>query len=130
MRTLLLVAAAVLALSTPVTAAFDGNYLHEQCEGYQNTASNMDNAARWSWCLGFISGVFDTNFVNYTLARMDRRAGLETTNDWWCVDHPKNPSYAQLTAVVLKYLEDNPAQRHDDAHILVTRAFKAAWPCK
>ncbi len=132
MRTLLLVAAAVLALSNPATGfdGDDGNDLNEKCDGYRSKTVSIEDAARWSWCHGYISGVFGANYERYSLARMDYHAGLDNKYKYWCVNYPDGVLYVQLTAIVVKYLADNPTRRSIDAHILVTEAFKAAWPCK
>ena len=130
MRTLLLVAAAVAVLTSPARG-YDGNTLHEKCEGFQTTSSDIENAARWSWCLGYLSGVIDTNLYRYTLAKTDYRvSGTNAQNERWCIYYPEDVVYSQWTAVVAKYLADNPKERHEDAHVLVTRALQAAWPCK
>ncbi len=130
MRTLLLVAAAVVVLTSPATG-YDGNTLHEKCEGYQSTASDIENAARWSWCLGYVSGVIDTNFDRYALAKTDYRlVGANAQNQRWCINYPEDVAYSLWTAVVAKYLADNPAERQGDAHVLVTKALMTAWPCK
>ncbi len=130
MRVLLLAAVAVLGLSNPATG-YDGNGLHAQCEGYQSTASDLENAARWSWCLGYVSGVIDTNLNRYALAKTDYRlVGANAQNERWCINYPEDVAYSEWTAAVAKYLADNPKERHEDAHVLVTRALQAAWPCK
>ncbi len=130
MRVLLLAAVAVLGLSNPATG-YDGNELHAQCEGYQSAATDIENAARWSWCLGYVSGVMDTNLYRHTLAKTDYRdVGVNAQNERWCINYPEDVAYYEWTAAVAKYLADNPAERHKDAHVLVTQALKAAWPCK
>ncbi len=132
MRTLLLVAAAVLALSNPATGydGKDGNNLNEKCDGYRSKTVSIEDAARWSWCHGYISGVFGTNYERYTLARMNYHEGLGNKFKYWCINYPDGVLYVQLTAIVVNYLADNPTRRSIDAHILVTEAFRAAWPCK
>ena len=104
MRTLLLVAAAVAVLTSPARG-YDGNTLHEKCEGFQTTSSDIENAARWSWCLGYLSGVIDTNLYRYTLAKTDYRvSGTNAQNERWCIYYPEDVVYPQWTAVVARYL--------------------------
>ena len=130
MRTLLLAAAAVVVLTSPARG-YDGNTLHDACEGFKKKATDIENAARWSWCLGYVSGVMDTNLYRHTLAKTDYRdVGVNAQNERWCINYPEDVAYSEWTAAVAKYLADNPKERHEDAHVLVTRALQAAWPCK
>ncbi len=130
MRVLLLAAVAVLGLSNPATG-YDGNELYAQCDGFQTTSSDIENAARWSWCLGYVGGVIDTNLDRYALAKRDYRlVGANAQNERWCINYPEDVAYSQWTTAVAKYLADNQAEHHEDAHVLVTRALQAAWPCE
>ncbi len=130
MRTLLLVAAAVAVLTSPARG-YDGNILHDACDGFQSKVIDMESAARWSWCLGYVGGVIDTNLDRYALAKRDYRlVGANAQNERWCINYPEDVAYSQWTTAVAKYLADNQAEHHEDAHVLVTRALQAAWPCE
>lgn len=43
---------------------------------------------------------------------------------------PEGSDYVQGLRVLLKYLNDNPAELHEELYVLVERAFGKAWPCK
>ena len=130
MRALLLVAAAVAVLTSPARG-YDGNNLHGACDGFESKVTDMESAARWAWCLGYVSGVIDTNLYRYDLAKTDYRAvGTNAQNQRWCIYYPEDVDYSEWTAAVAKYLADRPKERHENAHVLVTRALQAAWPCK
>ena len=95
----------------------DGNELHKylsRCSGPQG-ASSLCPAAE-----GYILGIYDTlkliEVVDPDLADVS--------------DCIPPVSRTQLRDVVINHLEDNPANRHLDAPILVFNAFKMAWPCK
>jgi hypothetical protein len=43
---------------------------------------------------------------------------------------PEGVRFGQMRDVVIKYLRDNPAQRHQSRFVLVLDALQAAFPCK
>ena len=102
----------VLCLAAPVSGQekipgwYSGNELWQFCSPDSNTDA----------CTAYIAGVSDT--LGY--AHPNHRSQV-------CV--PENVTVGQLTAVVAKYLRDNPALRHNAAFELTFFAFKEAWPC-
>jgi hypothetical protein len=60
-------------------------------------------------------------------------AGLNAMHDlkggakFYCV--PENVTLNQAKAVALKYLNDNPQERHLAFEVLAVKAFQSAFPC-
>ncbi len=136
MRKLLLAAVAVMGLSGSAIAT-DGNYLFTKCDGYQGSTTNPEDASQWSWCSGYIIGVFETNQGPYGVAEIFNKIGCPDDDERcpretiiWCVDVPHDFSNRQVIDIVHLYLANNPAVRHESASFLVTEALKAAWPCQ
>jgi len=91
--------------------AYDGNKLLDYCHDYTEVS---DFGA--GLCIGYVSGIADSlnNKVN----------SLPTP---FCA--PSGVIYKQLVLIIIKYLNDNPAELHKTASILVQRAFMEAFPC-
>ncbi len=134
MRKLLLAAEAVMGMSGSAIAT-DGNYLFAKCDGLQQNTSNIEDAGRWNWCIGYIIGAFETNQGRYDVAELFNKIGCPDDDERcpretiiWCVDIPDGFSHQQVVDIVHLYLANNPAVRHENASFLVTEALKAAWP--
>lgn len=94
--------------TTPARAVYlDGNELYSNClrEGTMFEAH----------CGGFITGVADA------------MGGLSPLQGLACI--PENVTLAQLSDVVVKWLEDNPGQRHFTAVSLVASILTETFPC-
>ncbi len=66
--------------------------------------------ANRSYCLGYVAAIADaTRLRNCS---------------------PSNLTQGQLADVVQAFLEAMPAQRHQDADVLVEAAINTAWPCQ
>ena len=111
-----------LVLSSSVTyAGFDsGNdllKLLKACDKRDAGGSVSDGMG----CMagrGYVSAVYDSHEVFVQ---------NELISNFYCA--PIGVQRAQLGAVVLKYLNDNPAELHMSAAALVINAFGEAWPC-
>lgn len=81
----------------------NGNKLKQSCES---------GAISESYCLGYIIGVADSNVLSICAP-----------------GGPGGVTKGQFLSIVKKYFNDNPAQLHRDADVLVLDALKKAFPC-
>jgi hypothetical protein len=103
MKRLLIALTAALAFSAQATYFNDGNKLLSDMEDSSNT-SRM-------YALGYVAGVVDTlNQFSFCL--------------------PSNVTVGQLNDMIKNYLRNTPAERHQPADVIITRAFSAVFPCK
>jgi hypothetical protein len=77
----------------------------------QGRARDVDLALGASW-RGFVAG------VAWTLDDIDPRVCL-----------PEGSNLGQVSAVVLQYLRQNPAQLHRPSQVLIREALQRAFPC-
>lgn len=114
-RGLLLVATLVAASFPTVShASFkDGNKLLSECEA--GDAPRPDNLS-WGACMGYIIGAADA--LGFWSA---------VTTGASCL--PPTSQAGQVKDIVVKYLRDNPAKRHFNAHVLIYGALKDAFGC-
>ena len=103
MKRTALIAAVLSCLVTGEAEAITGNELLEHCQ--------KDLHFHQGYCHGYIEGVLDGAFSQLSCLPRDVTAG-------------------QAFAVVIYHLDTNPQIRHMDAHELIHRALKEAWPCK
>lgn len=104
-------AAAFAALCIPAKAAFySGNDMLAKC---QSGLGNADYAI----CLGYVEGVADS--LDYGLFNMSGQPG--------CI--PDGVTAGQLKDVLVKALNDDPANRNLSAFFLAKISFIAAWHC-
>jgi hypothetical protein len=107
-----------------------GNDVYGACQ----ELDDPDRGVRSGFCIGYVNGVWEG--IMSGTALMAVRAGIEGADEinrfsevmlGVCI--PPEVERGQLIAVVRKYLEDNPAIRHESARILVYQAFAQAFPC-
>lgn len=109
MRVILLTAL-LMGLAGPVWADFEtGNSIYSLCEAKE--------VWKRATCHSYIIGVFDARWSE------GKSAALPTCP-------PKGITRKQVQDVVLAWLKDHPANRHEDASILIHVALFKAWPCK
>jgi hypothetical protein len=82
-----------------------GNNLKSDCFRENGTFNS-------GFCMGYIIGVADNN--SYKICAPGGQGGV---------------TQGQFRDIVKKYLNDNPAQLHRDADILVLNALQQAFPC-
>ena len=121
----------VLLLSPLVGRADDdinsGSELLKNCNAYMMVTDGSSNskiilgAGR---CLGIVRGIMDAGAIFDTFAE---KAG-KTPPNVFCL--PENVSTDQGIRVVVKYLEEHPADLHQRGTALTVRALKQAFPCK
>jgi hypothetical protein len=90
---------------------YTGNSLMEKCES--------DNT--WMLCLGYISGIADA---------METVEHIENLPVEWSFCVPKEVTNFQLRKVVMKHMEENPADQHYGASGIVREALHNAFPCR
>ena len=89
-----------------------GSELLTNCEGEDSFSQGL--------CFGYIEGAYDSYAVMVKWGIIEK--------DFICV--PVNVSKGQLVKVVVKYLNDNPAELHLIASSRVIHALSAAFPCE
>jgi len=103
--------------------AYDGNGVLENCQKYLKVASNLTGAETFEdgiaggLCIGYMAGVTET-------VRIWQQG---TEKQTYCL--PEAAENNQLIRVTIKYLEDNPAELHKNASLLVQFALIEAFPC-
>ena len=89
--------------------------------------------ARSDLLIGYVRGAIESErFYGYLLTATDERnPGARTValtkHARFCV--PTGANYNQGYDIVVKYLTDNPKDRHKIAFVLVRNALQDAWPC-
>lgn len=117
MKILPLIVAASTVLSAPAWAEsdveimsfFNGNNLLEMCTGSR------------AMCTGYVAGVSDLASVQNLIKDSKLTQGI-------C--QPPEVTTGQITDIVIKYLQETPAERHGAASILVVLALTKAFPCR
>lgn len=84
------------------------------------TTIQMEHA---NWCMAYLNGVSDGVRLEITLSNESGTPLLLP----YCV--PPDAKKIQEYLVLIKYVQDNPAQAHLPTATLFGRAMKAAFPC-
>ncbi|WP_216339522.1 Rap1a/Tai family immunity protein [Roseovarius sp. PS-C2] len=100
--------AMIVAIWASPSGAQDGNFLLDICTKGATYSPDM--------CAGFVGGA--TGLIPYA----------PQFSSTVCL--PTGVTYPQMTDVVIAYLQDNPAQRHNFASPLIAIALGEAFPCK
>lgn len=101
----------------PAHASFvDGNVLLQKCQAKEREATYFQDR---SYCIAYIIGVSDS--IGFFQIAPDIPEAV-------CI--PANASSGQVRDVVVKFLEDNPAERHRAAEALVFTALAISFRCK
>ena len=78
-------------------------------------------------CLGYVEGVADAG-EQEVLAGASVSGG-STLGIWrWCI--PTGTASGQVRDIVVKFLRENPVQRHLAAAGVVASALQHTWPCR
>ena len=106
-----------------------GNDIYSAC-------NSGDGGAQEGFCLGYLIGTVEGMKWGsaFTIARLTEKA-VETDDLnafsnvvlGFCL--PSDAPNGQLLDVFVKYLQDNPAIRHQSARTLVQSAFTESFPC-
>lgn len=97
---------------------------------------NSEKITQIQWCYAFTYGVMAGILAEYTFEMIEkhrRNGGYDEKFGQQfppssCI--PDGVSSAQMSKIVLKYLETNPEKRHQYAAYLIREAFIKAFPCK
>ncbi|TDT74748.1 hypothetical protein BDE40_1464 [Litoreibacter halocynthiae] len=119
-----------LALGSPVVAApFTGNDIYSAC-------TNQTGQVQQGFCYGFIFGsveamkwgalvgVVATSPDKIPQSEFDLKSSVALG---FCI--PPNAENGQILDVVVNYLDENPATRHETARTLIQYALAASFPC-
>ena len=104
-----------------------GNSLFEAC--------TSDNQTLAGFCIGYLIGQTEGQFWGALLFTQGAGIDLETgdfnsmANMMFQHCVPQDATNQQLRDVVVTYLTENPATRHETARSLVWEAYRAAFPC-
>lgn len=134
MRIILLLAMTIGLTNFSTVFAATGEQLFDSCKfaiRVDETGSSMapgerkdpevlgDRSVRVGYCIGFITGMVGTaNMYNE----------FSEGRKMFCV--PKNATWKQTAKIIIKYLEDNPAELHSSDVFVTTVALKKAFPCR
>ncbi len=77
-----------------------------------------DRSVKVGYCIGFVTGMIGAANI-YNEFGEGRKI--------YCV--PKNATWKQTTQIIIKYLEDNPAELNSSDVFVTTVALKNAFPC-
>ncbi|WP_161594667.1 Rap1a/Tai family immunity protein [Marimonas lutisalis] len=130
MRSILLASLLNLLITPQPTSAqsVPGNGLYEAC--------TSEDPALLGFCLGYLVGHIEGQFWGGLLFAQGVGATMETSefnafaNSVFHHCVPSDASNQQLRDVVVKYLSENPASRHEPARYLVWEAYREAFPCE
>jgi hypothetical protein len=121
-RTIMIATVALMLSAGPAEANFlTGSQLLAKCRAHKTLVAAGEKttdgqaAANAMYCRGYVWGYADGL----------RRPHGELGKPCW----PDGVTYIQILAVVIKYLEENPAQLHRPSGDLVETALQEAWPC-
>jgi hypothetical protein len=105
-----------------------GNSLYDTCTSENNVFAGF--------CIGYIIGLIEgkvlggllfTNAAGVELKAQDfNKVGNQLFQH--CI--PQDATNEQLRDVVVKYLRENPAARHESARFLASESFRGAFPCE
>jgi hypothetical protein len=118
------IAAAIVVTIAPLTAVDaadeDGNSWFSKCRfTMDQIRGTSKEALELMNCAGYARGVADTIQI-WQVAENDKAPA--------CI--PVKVTAQQLIDIGLKFMRENPAQRHLTASLLLMRAYSVAWPCK
>ena len=116
-------------VSLPALAdVITGNDLAEACAG----GTDFQAAFCAGYTIGVLEGVKYAAFAVF-VAVEDGTGTANAGNEFvdailrFCV--PEQAHYGQIQAVFVKYLQDNPAERHNTARFLFLQSMRNAFPC-
>lgn len=116
MRILVLMMLANSGVWAQSVTSTTGNNLLEHCQSKQG--ANVQSTVNSGACYGYINGVVDSIALYQDVLKAGRAV---------CI--PEAP-VKQIRDVVVQYLTNNPAHRHEDAAGLAYLALLKAFPCK
>lgn len=120
------VLAAVLAILADARAENPAGGLRSGGDMLYAHCLSSDTYAR-GMCLGYVEGIADAG-EQQALAGASA-SGASTLGIWrWCI--PTGAASGQAREIVVKFLRENPAQRHLAAASIVASALQRAWPCR
>jgi hypothetical protein len=106
----------------------DGDSLLTKCSlavrAFDGEKLSSADAAAGSFCVGYILGSHDTDYMVQMLEEHEKITLLKHACS------PSNASTGQMVRVVVKYLRDNPERLNMPASVLITDAIRSSFPCK
>jgi len=116
--------------AVPAVAEVDnGKTLYAACSSLKN-----EPTVQSGYCVGYFTGVWEGMKLGIALPIMieggQSAAELEgMSNQLLRVCMPPEVERGQMIDVVIKYLDNNPAERHGPARMLTWLALLEAFPC-
>lgn len=114
----------LLAASTTVLAAYDGSTLEKRSINALSylddpgSSRNMENLIHTSHLLGKIKGILTISHITYGV----------TGKALFCA--PEFSSLHQPLKVIIKFVQDHPAELHHPEDVIIALSFSTSWPCK
>lgn len=104
-----------------------GNTIYETCKDSKSPI--------FAYCIGYIVGVNDGwnlgSAIAVTQLQLAKTAkDLNAVNKMLIGICSRGATNEQVVDIVIKYLKENPEQRHRGAHLLIYGALRKAFPCK
>lgn len=121
---------AACALGTGHSAeaqSISGNELLETC--------SSDDDVYAGFCIGYILGAIEGESFGAFVVVNSLTPGLDTDDTNRTISSylqhctPSDASNQQLRDIMVKYLAEHPAQRHNSARGLILKALRDAFPC-
>lgn len=110
--------AAMAGLASCLTHASDGNVLLTQCHALIRSIDQQSpDIYEGGRCIGLVEGVTDMLMLY-----------KENLPKKFCV--PSSMTYGQGVRIVVKYLQEHPAELNHHDSLLVLLALQDAYPCK
>lgn len=109
----------------------NGNTLLANC-----TANLETEFVKVAYCAGYINGVNEGMIAGSLVPFYRMESPPKTTEEanvltqsmlGYCLS--EGVEIGQMRDVVIKYLNDNPAERHYPARLLILNAFQISFPC-
>ncbi|MFG6559243.1 Rap1a/Tai family immunity protein [Sulfitobacter sp. 1A15299] len=93
-----------------------GNVLYEACDDGQPVAIG--------YCSGYLVGLWEGLALGATISA---KQGSGSINVGACP--PPDVTFTQARDIAIRYLQNNPQSRHQDARLLLLDAYRTAFPC-
>lgn len=123
---------APIAFPAPARAAASSEVPETQQTAYLYESCQRDESSRLrSYCLGYLSGVFDLATGLGTVMALSSGADVRHDKEWNLSACQPNEavSLATIRQVFLSWVEKHPAQLHQSSLTGVISALREKWPC-
>ena len=121
MKKAVLLLVAFLAFPVSAQAMLTGNDLLLECRRQESAGSR-------AYCLGLIVGAAQAAGLVRSIAPQPIPGEPDFSTFGGCI--PDGVTFGQTRDIVVRFMEQNPAKRHEDFVFLVLEALRRAYPCR